>query len=115
MAMSTTVETKPLLTPADLLAMPDGKDYELDDGVLVERNVSRVSSLVALEIGRLLGNHCMPGGLAWVFGSDLGYQCFPGHPNKVRKPDVSIILRDRLPAEELEEGFSTLAPDLAVE
>jgi Uma2 family endonuclease len=33
----------------------------------------------------------------------------------VRKPDVSLIFRDRLPAEQLEEGHLTLPPDLAVE
>jgi Uma2 family endonuclease len=33
----------------------------------------------------------------------------------VRKPDVSLVLRDRLTAEQLEEGFLTIAPDLAIE
>ena len=50
-----------------------------------------------------------------IFNADLGYQCFPSHPRKVRKPDVSFIIRDRLPAEQLDEGFLTLPPDLAVE
>jgi Uma2 family endonuclease len=64
---------------------------------------------------RRLGDFCEPNARAWVFSSDLGYQCFRGHPKKVRKPDVSLVLRDRLPAEQLDQGFLTLPPDLAVE
>jgi Uma2 family endonuclease len=113
--MSTTVATKPLITPAELLEMPDWKNYELDDGVLVERSVSKLSSLVASRINRRLGSFCEDSNLAWVFGADLGYQCFPEHPNKVRKPDVSLILQERTGGVFEDEGFSSMAPDLAVE
>jgi hypothetical protein len=33
----------------------------------------------------------------------------------VRKPDGSLIIRDRLPSEQLDEAFLTLPPDLAIE
>jgi Uma2 family endonuclease len=112
--MSTIAEPK-TYTPDDLLAMPDRKRYELVDGNLVERNVSVLSSLVAFELGGLIRDHCRTHTPVWIFGADCGYRCFPGHPGKVRKPDVSLILRDRLPAEQLTEGFLTLPPDLAVE
>jgi Uma2 family endonuclease len=111
--MSTATATR--LTAADLQRMPDGDKYELVDGELVERNVSQLSSLVAMEMGSQLRNFCKPQGLAWVFGADAGYRCFPDDPDKVRKPDVSVILAGRLPAERIGAGFSTLAPDLAVE
>jgi Uma2 family endonuclease len=104
-----------LLTPEEFLARPDRDHFELVDGELVELGMSQLSSLVALELGRLLGNHCTPAGIAWVFGADNGYRCFPGRPNLVRKPDVSVVLRERLPADQLHDGWSTLAPDLAVE
>lgn len=112
----TAIEAQPrTYTPADLLAMPDGKRYELVNGHLVERTVSGLSSAVGMELGSLIRNHCRADNPDWVFGADCGYQCFPGAPLKVRKPDVSFIRRDRLPVEQLAEGFITVAPDLAVE
>jgi Uma2 family endonuclease len=112
--MSTIAEPR-TYTPDDLLRMPDGDRYELVDGHLVEINVSALSSLVA---GRLLSRitvFCEPHALAWIFGADCSYQCFPRNPEKVRRPDVSLILRGRLPAEQLARGHLTLPPDLAIE
>jgi Uma2 family endonuclease len=112
--MSTITEPR-TYTPDDLLRMPDGDRYELVDGKLVEINVSALSSLVA---GRLLGRltvFCEPDALVWIFGADCGYRCFPGHPRKVRRPDGSLVLRDRLAAEQLEEGYLTIPPDRAIE
>lgn len=115
--MSTTVETPPVVvTPADLLAMPDGVEFELVDGQLVERNVSGLSSLVTTEVGRRLANHNEAiGSPAWIFGPDMGVQCFPGRPNKVRKPDVSFVPRERASLQDLEERFLHIPPTLAVE
>src|SRR5262249_28848704 len=112
--MSTVAEPK-TYTPDDLLRMPDGDRYELVDGRLEELNVSALSSLISARLLRRLEEFCEPDALAWIFNADCGYQCFPRHPGKVRKPDVSVVLRDRLPAEQLEEGYLTLPPDLAVE
>jgi len=120
--MSTIVENPPIaslpamITPAALLAMPDGGKFELVDGHLVERNVSGLSSLVAAEVGRRLGNHNeATGSTGWIFDSEMGYQCFPDRPNKVRKPDVSYIPRDRVTLDQLKAGFLRLPPSLAVE
>ena len=107
-----TVQTKPL-TPADLLAMPDGKSFELVDGELVERNVSVLSSYVE---GRVIGKltpFCPKEGM--LFTSTNGIQCFPDDPKKVRKPDVSFVKRRCFAADRWQEGFLTIAPDLAVE
>jgi Uma2 family endonuclease len=112
--MSTIAEPK-TYTADDLLRMPDGDRYELVDGRLVELNVSALSSLIALELVARIRDHCKTHTPAWVFGADCGYQCFPGHPRKVRKPDGSVVLRERLAAEQLEAGFLTLPPDLAIE
>jgi Uma2 family endonuclease len=114
LAMSTITEPK-TYTPDDLMRMPDGNRYELVDGRLVERNVSALSSIAPETLLRQIGNYCEANLLAWVIGADCGYQCFPGHPRKVRKPDGSVVLRDRLSTEQLEEGFLTLPPDLAIE
>jgi Uma2 family endonuclease len=112
--MSTIAEPK-TYSSDDLLAMPEGDRHELVDGHLVERNVSALSSLVSGRLFRAVANFCEDRSSAWVFGPDCGYRCFPGHPNTVRKPDVSLILRGRLPSEQLTEGFLTLVPDLAAE
>jgi Uma2 family endonuclease len=104
------------ITPGELLEMPDVVNYELVNGYLVERNVSGLSSLVALEVGRRLGNHLESiGSPGWVFGADMGYQCFADRPSKVRKPDVSYVPRDRVSLVELESGFLRVPPALAVE
>ncbi|MEO6810196.1 MAG: Uma2 family endonuclease [Isosphaeraceae bacterium] len=113
--MSTMVESRTLVTPDDLLAMPDGKNYELVDGVLVERNMSALSSLVAGELLTRVNVYCKTNDLGWVFGADCGYQCFPGFPKKVRRPDVSFIRQSRMTVAQLADGFVSIAPDLAVE
>jgi Uma2 family endonuclease len=109
------VLANPPVTPADLLAMPDGKMYELVDGQLVEKNVSTRSSPVE---GLLFGDvfaHCRHNKLGPAWPGTHGFQCFPGHPNKVRKPDVSLVKAERFAAEMLDMGFMTIAPDLAAE
>jgi Uma2 family endonuclease len=119
--MSTLIEAPPKLrprveiTPEDLLAMPDGGHFELIDGQLKERHVSVLSSLVAVEIVRLLANHCHGKRLGSVFESELGYQCFPWKPRQVRRADASFIRADRMTRELLASGFATIPPDLAVE
>jgi Uma2 family endonuclease len=95
--------------------MPDGKNYELVDGVLVERNMSALSSLVAGELLTRVNLYCKTHDLGWVFGADCGYQCFPGFPKKVRRADLSFIRRSRLTVAQLDQGFLPIAPDLAVE
>jgi Uma2 family endonuclease len=112
--MSTITEPR-TYTPDDLLRMPDGDRYELVDGKLVEINVSALSSLVANKLLSRITVFCELNPLAWVFGADCGYQCFPRHPRKVRKPDGSVLLRDRLSVDQLGEGFLKLPPDLAIE
>lgn len=105
----------PVLTPEDLLRMPDGDNYELVDGKLVERHVSAESSRVALNIGSFLHAEAMRSGVATTFGADLGYQCFPDLPNHVRKPDASLIRNDRLAALQEDPGYMPIPADLVVE
>ena len=102
-------------TPEDLLVMPDGDQYELVDGELVERPMGFRSSYIGGRMFKLLAVHCDQHQLGWVLPSDAGYQCFPDDPGKVRKPDVSFIQAARLAAEEAPEGWARIAPDLAVE
>ena len=110
-----TMTTDLLLTPEDLLNLPDGVKYELVDGRLVERNMGLESSEIAGRIIVLLGLFLRGRGLGHLFLPDAGYQCFPHAPGKIRRPDVSFIRTGRLPGETTPKGFSTIAPDLAVE
>jgi Uma2 family endonuclease len=96
--------------------MPDGDRYELVDGALVERNMSAWSSYVAGLIQTLLQSFCQAHQPGWVFPEGTSYQCFPRHPEKVRKADVSFFRLSRLtPQQAMTEGHLTLAPDLVVE
>ena len=103
-------------TPEDLLAMPDGKIYELEDGRLLRRELSVISSWVGGRLHRFLDIFGDDHKLGWAWPSDVGYLCFPDSPRKVRRPDVSFIRSGRLPGGLLpDSGFCVTAPDLAVE
>jgi Uma2 family endonuclease len=112
--MSIAIEPRTSITPEQFLELPDRKRFELVDGELVEQDVSALSSLIAAEIVGLLREFARPARLAWVFGADGGYRCFRGGLT-VRIPDVSVVLRERLPVESIGEGWLTIAPDIAVE
>jgi Uma2 family endonuclease len=115
MPSMSTIETRPLITPDELLEMPDGDLYELVDGHLVERDMGFESSYIGARLARLIGNFCEDHPLGWVLGADCSYQCYPDRPKLVRKPDVSFIRLGRLPGEKPYEGHCLIPPDLAVE
>jgi Uma2 family endonuclease len=103
------------ITPDELLNLPDSVSYELVAGELVERHNSAESSAIAALIGFLLLRFVQPRRVGKAFAPDCGYQIFPNDPNKLRKPDVSLIRNGRLPDERAPEGYVRIAPDLVVE
>ena len=109
-----TAETKTCYTADDLLTMPDGDRYELVDGELVEKSVSEESNLIAGELIGRLWEVIRPRKLGLVM-PEQSYRCFPGDPNKVRRPDVSFVLAEKRPNGPLRRGHTPTAPDLAVE
>jgi len=112
--MSTVAEQT--YTPEDLLTMPEGEKYELVDGQLVERKMSRVSNWVAGQVYQIVDSFVQKLELGWVWVADQGYVCFPNSPGKVRKPDVSFVRKERLPdALTSDAGYVYIPPDLAVE
>ena len=114
--MSTTaVAAKTRYTPEDLLAMPDGKSYELVDGELVKRNMGFESSWVGGRLHSRLDRFCEEHGLGWALPADNGFQCFPHEPALVRRPDVSFVRYGRLPGGVAPKGWPRIPPDLAVE
>ncbi len=113
--MGTAVATKTHCTPEDLLAMPDGKSYELVRGQLEERNMGVESSWVGTRIVIRLGQFCEVHKLGYVLQADSGYQCFPHDPDMVRRPDASFVKTGRFPGDVLPKGWAKIPPDLAVE
>jgi Uma2 family endonuclease len=109
------VAEKTLLTPEDLLALPDEKGFELVDGELVERHVSVLSSWVAGQIFGLIRDLVLRGQLGWAFPPDNGCQCFPELPNTVKRPDVSFVRADRMNWDQIADGWLRIVPDLVVE
>ena len=113
--MSTATATKSQFTPEDLLALPDGKSYELVRGQLMERNMGAESSRVGGRLYSRLDRFCEEHNLGIVWPADNGYQCFPHDPDLVRRPDVSFVRRGRLPSDVAPKGWVKISPDLAVE
>ena len=113
--MSTAIATEARYTPEDLLAMPDGKRYELVDGRLVERKMGAESSWVGTRLASRLDRFCEDNNLGIVWAADNGYQCFAHAPGLVRRPDVSFVKKGRLPGDVAPKGWVKIPPDLAVE
>jgi Uma2 family endonuclease len=103
------------ITPEKLLEMTDGPRYELINGKLKEHSKGAQSSLVAANVTCLLGQYIWSRELGKFFGSNCGYQAFPGKPKQVRFSDGSFIARGRLPDNRAPKGHVRIAPDLALE
>jgi Uma2 family endonuclease len=114
--LSSAVSPKTRFTVADLLALPNEKDFELVNGQLVEHRMGFESSHIALNLCVLLYLYNQPRGLGWIQGSDCGYTLLLAEGPTVRKPDVSFVSFQRLPAAGgFPKGYPAVAPDLAVE
>ena len=110
-----TATPKRLISPEELEIMSDQARFELIDGELVERKVSVLSCRVEVKILVLLAIYCEKINLGQLWTSSLGCRCFSDHPNKVRRPDVTFVRRERLAHDYLRESFLTIVPDLVVE
>lgn len=86
---------------------------ELVDGVLVEKTMGCRESVLAMTIGRLLGNFVAPRKLGLVSGEAGMARLFPG---LVRIPDVAFASWQRLPGGSVpRDPVPDLVPDLVVE
>lgn len=100
---------------ADEFLRTDHKGYELVEGRLQEKNVGAFSSSAAYLIGLLLAARFDWQKYGRILDSEGGYQCWPNHPLRVRKPDLSFIRREKLPGGELPEGWIQSPPDFVIE
>jgi Uma2 family endonuclease len=112
--MATDLATQ-IITPEQLAAMPNAKDFELVDGQLVEINMGNKASWVAFELASRLREWVRQNRLGWVFSADTGFRLDPQRPNLLRKPDVSFVRFGRLPNEQPADAYDYLAPDLVAE
>src|SRR5437868_4455992 len=104
-----------LITPEQLAAMPNRKDFELVDGQLVERKMGNKAAWIAFRLASRLEEYVLSHHLGWVFcGGDSGFRLLVNGRQSVRKPDASFVRFGRLADEEPADTYDSLAPDLAV-
>ena len=92
----TVAQLTPIYTPDDLLRMPDNNTMELVDGQIVEKHVSVESSEIEGNFYFAFRTFLLSHPIAKAFPASLGYQCFDDFPNKIRKPDTTVVLLERL-------------------
>jgi Uma2 family endonuclease len=112
MVIKTTTQS---ITADDFAAMPDEDRYELVHGILVEREMSPLSSRVGLKIARLFDEFCDTFTDAVVFGDNTGFTLYYDETEVVRKPDVSVVLKSRLPGGKIPSTRFNFSPDVAIE
>jgi Uma2 family endonuclease len=103
------------ITPEELLAMPEGKHWELIDGQARERPASALVDLTITDFNVHLWNACRGEKLGWVLGGTLGYRCFPWDSNLIRRSNLGFIRADRLTPERMSESYCSIPPDLVVD
>jgi len=105
-----------LLTAEDLWNMPDnGGRRELWDGVLLEMSpAGGRHGHVMTTSAILLGTHVKTTGQGRVLTGDVGI-VLHRDPDRVLAPDLCFISTERLPADEMPDGFLNVVPDFVIE
>jgi Uma2 family endonuclease len=108
---------KILYTAEDLLRNPPESGMEFVNGQVVKKPVSFESAEVCANVNRLLFSEILEARRGWIFGSEVGYRCFPKDPSRYRKPDLSVLAArpEPIAISELERRQFPFPPDLAVE
>jgi Uma2 family endonuclease len=105
-----------LMTAEELRALPDdGMRHELIDGVLrtmVPPGDEHGRAASAIHVH--LGQYVLDNPTVELRAAETGF-LLQRDPDRVRAPDVAVILRERLPSEGFVSGYFVGAPDLAVE
>ena len=110
----TLATTQTQFAPDDVLALEDEGLFELVDGKLVEKNMSSLATrsvgMICTELGVYLKT-VASGGACFT---EQAFQCFPHDPQMIRRPDLAVVVAERLHLVP-DEGHVPVAPDLAVE
>jgi len=102
-------------TEADVEELEAREDrlYELVDGILVEKVMAYLESVLAVAVAHHLRDYVKPRKLGIVSGADGMMRLFPG---LVRIPDAAFASRSQFPGGRVgTEAIPDLHPDLAVE
>ena len=89
--------------------------FEFVDGEVVKRPTSTLSSCVGGFLHHLLTAYCVQTGVGRARPDNVAYRCFPGAPQRVRKPDVSWFVAARWSPSLFSTRYIEVAPDLIVE
>jgi Uma2 family endonuclease len=111
----TVISSTPSLSSADLERLEHDGGVELVNGKIVEKPVSAEAARIIGTIIWLLRSAAAQGGQVSIFSETLAYQCFADDPTKTRRPDISVIRRERLVGFDQRSGFIHFPADLAVE
>jgi len=102
---------KPKMTEEEFLRLPDdGRKYELVDGEAKEVPAGVEHDVIVAHIIVCLAPFAQKVG--FLAASSAGFRMVTGN---IRSPDVSLVLRERLPEGKPTKGFMDGAPDLAIE
>jgi Uma2 family endonuclease len=100
------------MTEDELMALPDdGRKYEIVDGRAVEVPTGWRHEKILMHLLKALLFAGMDE-LGEIMESGIGYRMPNGD---IRSPDISFVVRDRVPRGPETERFFSGAPDLAVE
>ena len=98
----------------EFVKSPEFETHELVHGVPQERYAGAESDLIATAILILLDHFNRAAKFGFLF-RETSCRFDPNDPDHYRRPDVSVVLKGRLPGERVPKGDLRLAPDLAVE
>jgi Uma2 family endonuclease len=102
-------------TPEDVVYLDEHHNVicELFDGVLVRKPMGLEESIIAMFIGRMIGNFADKRKLGKLAGEAGFLELMPG---QVRSSDVAFISKDRLPGGKVpKKKIPPLVPNLCVE
>lgn len=112
--MSQQSQSTALLTPEEADLLPDATAYELEDGVLKERDMATDSVTIAYNIGLEFGIYARANG-GNAYGEGLGLRLWPGERRFVR-PDACYFAPGALPPDAPgARELVTSPPTIAVE
>lgn len=104
----------PEMTAEEFEVWPDADGCELIDGKPREKTMGALSSTIQGDLLAVLREIVRRDKLGTLFDSECMYKCFPSHPRRVRKPDVSLVLRERL-IDGVPDGMFRIRPDFVAE
>lgn len=96
-------------------ALPDAEMYELVDGVLKERDMGAIASLIEAWAQELLTGYARQSGLFWPFSPSVALHIFEERPRYFRRADSTLVARSRFAGQLPQARDLYLVPDFVLE